>query len=269
MACDLAKSGYDILMAYKEFSPLTQPLELFPSANSSLTLNKRKADLSQREIQLNSEETGLNKNPASTVGFGQETNIKQENQLQLSEGLFSYWRDSLPAFFSLFFFSSFFLSPLFCLGFFYNFSFSQSLLLADLLDMMPSQAALLILSAILGHGRSGAPWPFRGSSELQATGCSWGHSQWEGPRLGLLHLNPQTFTVWFKLSQENETKGQTMEIFYSHHQHKPISGSFLKCPRRPMQWINFLFFLPFRDSCLASLVASFVFTTVLTTKIWA
>lgn len=178
MACDLAKSGYDILTAYKEFSPLTQPLELFPSANSSLTLNKRKADLSQREIQLNSEETGLNKNPASTVGFGQETNIKQENQLQLSEGLFNYWRDSHPAFFFLFF--SFFLPFSFCppsvFFFLFYFSFSQSLLLADLLDTMPSQAALLTLSTTLGHGRPGAPWPFKRSSELQDTGCNWGHN---------------------------------------------------------------------------------------------
>lgn len=128
MACDLAKSGYDILTAYKEFSPLTQPLELFPSANSSLTLNKRKADLSQREIQLNSEETGLNKNPASTVGFGQETNIKQENQLQLSEGLFNYWRDSHPAFFFLFFlfFFLFPFAPLLVFFFYFIFHFPRA-----------------------------------------------------------------------------------------------------------------------------------------------
>lgn len=86
MACGLAKSVYDILRTFKEFSSLTQPLELFPSAKSLLSLNKRKAapaDLCQKELQLNWEETGLSKNPATTVWCGQETNIAKGKQLQL------------------------------------------------------------------------------------------------------------------------------------------------------------------------------------------
>lgn len=41
MAHDLAKSGCDILRTFKELSPLTRPLGLFPSANSLLSLRGR------------------------------------------------------------------------------------------------------------------------------------------------------------------------------------------------------------------------------------
>lgn len=111
MARDLAKPGCDILRTFKELSPHTRPLGLFPSANSQPKREAVPPGCCQRELRLNGEETGLKKNPARTVGFGQETNRAQEKQLQLSEGLFHCQRETPPAFFLfsspffLFFFS--------------------------------------------------------------------------------------------------------------------------------------------------------------------
>lgn len=82
-----------------------EPPGLFPSADSPSKREAAPAGCCQRELQLHGEESGLEKDPARTVEFGQETNRAQEKQLQLSEGLFHSRRDN-PLPFSSFFFSS-------------------------------------------------------------------------------------------------------------------------------------------------------------------
>lgn len=206
MARDLAKPGCDILRTFKELSPHTRPLGLFPSANSQPKREAVPPGCCQRGLRLNGEETGLKKNPARTVGFGQETNRAQEKQLQLSEGLFHCQRDNLPAFFL-------FSSP------FFLFFFPQSLLP----DTIPSQAAALAPSTILEHPNH--------ASAVQS--CSSGHRQREGLRLALLHPNHKPLLSSLGLARRMRPRARPWRYFAAIGAASPSPAFFfLLCPRQ-------------------------------------
>lgn len=148
----------------------------------------------------------MKKNPARTVGFGQEINRAQEKQLQLSEELFSCWRDNPPTFSS----------------FFPPFYFFQSLLLADLLEMVPSQAAALTPSTILEHPDH--------ANAVQS--CSSGHRQRESLRLGLLHPNHKPLLPSLSLARRMRQRARPWRYFAAIGTASPYPAFFfLLCPR--------------------------------------
>lgn len=101
-----------------------------------------------------------------------------------------------------------------------------------------------------------SPWPFIHRLEV-AAGRTVNRKAWAS-------ILNQTF----KLSQENETNRNTVQIFYR----AIVSASWspvLFWSAQDNFCSELIFFPPFGDGCLASFVACFVFTTVLTTKIWA
>lgn len=212
MACDPTKPGWDLLRAFKDLSPHTRQPGLFPSADSPTKREAAPAGCCQRE------ETGLEKNPARAVGFGQETNRAQEKQPQLSEGLFHSWRDNpLPL-------SSF--SPLFF--------FLQSLLLADQAELVPRQAAALSPSLILEH-------PGHASA---AQSCSWGHRHREHLTPALLHPNHKPFLPSSTLARRMRQRARPWRYFAAIGTASPSPAFFSFCCARGSNKFSFfpLFF---------------------------